>query len=167
MANRDLAPWTGGRSPMSFTPFARDPFTSFRREVDRLFNDFYAPAEGRSFGGGGGNSEALWPSVDVVDTGQAFTVSAEMPGLALDDIEIELQDNALTLSGEKKKEYKSDNGGRSYIERSYGRFERTIPLAADVDADRVEAHIKNGVLTVTLPKNQKGKEKTRRIPVQP
>lgn len=102
-----------------------------------------------------------------MDTGQAFTVTAEMPGLALEDIEIELQDNALTLSGEKKKEYKSDNGGRSYIERSYGRFERTIPLAADVDADRVEAHIKNGVLTVTLPKNQKGREKTRRIPVQP
>src|SRR5512143_3899485 len=149
MANRDLTPWTGGRG---LTPFVRDPFTSFRREIDRLFNDFYAPAEARSFAAAGPNGE-LFPSVDVVDTGQAFTVTAELPGLALEDIEIELQDNALRLSGEKKKEYKSDDGGRSYIERTYGRFERTIPLAAEVEADRVEAHIKNGVLTVTLPKN--------------
>jgi len=165
MTNRDLTPWTGGRGLTGFTPFARDPFTSFRREVDRLFNDFYAPAEGRSFAGS--NGEGLSPSVDVVDTGQAITVTAELPGLALDDINLELQDNALTISGEKKQEYKGENGGRSYIERAYGRFERTIPLAAEVDADRVEAKFKDGVLAVTLPKNEKAKDKTRRIPVRP
>jgi HSP20 family protein len=163
MVNRDLTPWSGGRG---LTPFVRDPFTSFRREVDRLFNDLYAPAEGRSFGATASGGE-LFPSVDVVDTGQAFTVTAELPGLALEDIELDLQDNALTLKGEKKKEYKDDNGARSYIERTYGRFERTIPLAAEIDADRVEAGFKNGVLTVTLPKNEKARDKTRKIEIRP
>jgi len=163
MLNRDLTTYGANRG---LTPFARDPFTSFRREVDRLFNDFYAPAEGRSFGAAA-NGDGLWPSVDVVDAGQAITVTAELPGLALDDIDLELRDNALTISGEKKKEYKDENGGRSYIERTYGRFERTIPLAAEVDADHVQAKFKNGVLAVTLPKNEMAKDKTRRIPVQP
>jgi HSP20 family protein len=162
MLNRDLTTYAGNRG---LTPFVRDPFTSFRREVDRLFNDFYAPAEGRSFAAS--NGDGLWPSVDVVDAGQAITVTAELPGLALDDIDLELRDNALTISGEKKKEYKDENGGRSYIERTYGRFERTIPLAAEVDADRVQAKFKNGVLAVTLPKNEKAQDKMRRIPVQP
>jgi HSP20 family protein len=161
MLNRDLTTYAGNRG---LTPFVRDPFTSFRREVDRLFNDFYAPAEGRSFAPGSG--DGLWPSVDVVDAGQAIEVTAELPGLALGDIDIELHDNALTISGEKKKEYKDENGGRSYIERTYGRFERTIPLAAEVDADRVQAKFKNGVLAVTLPKNEKARDKTKRIPVQ-
>lgn len=162
MANRDLTPWTGGRS---FAPLARDPFNAFRREVDRLFNDVYAPAEGRNFGAAG-NGDGLWPSIDVVEADQAFTVTAELPGLAETDIDLELHDNALTLSGEKKKEYKDDNGGRSYVERSYGRFERTIPLAAEIDADRAQARFKAGVLTVTLPKNEKARDKTRRIPIE-
>jgi HSP20 family protein len=162
MISRDLTPWTGGRG---LAPYARDPFASFRREVDRLFNDFYAPAEARSLAGAHG--EGLWPSVDVIEAGPDIKVTAELPGLALDDIEIELRDNALTISGEKKKEYAGENGGRAYVERSYGRFERTIPLAAEVDADRVEAKFKDGVLAVTLPKNEKARDKTRRIPVRP
>ncbi|HEX3364449.1 Hsp20/alpha crystallin family protein [Phenylobacterium sp.] len=162
MLNRDLTPFTGGRG---LAPYTRDPFTSFRREVDRLLSDFYAPAEGRSFGAA--NGDGLWPNVDVVDAGQAVTVTAELPGLALDDIELELHDNALTISGEKKKEYKDNNGARAYVERTYGRFERTIPLAAEVDPNRVEARFKNGVLAVTLPKNERAQEKTRRIPIQP
>lgn len=160
MIGRDLTPWTGGRG---LAPYVRDPFASFRREVDRLFNDFYAPAEGRSFAGGDG----LWPSIDVIEAGPEIKVTAELPGLALDDIQIELRDNALTISGEKKKEHGGEEGGRAYVERSYGRFERTIPLAAEVDADRVEAKFKDGVLAVTLPKNEKAKDKTRRIPVRP
>jgi HSP20 family protein len=162
MISRDLTPWTGGRG---LAPYARDPFASFRREVDRLFNDFYAPAEARSFAGA--NGEGPWPSVDVIEAGPDIKVTAELPGLALDDIEIELRDNALTISGEKKKEYAGENGGRAYVERSYGRFERTIPLAAEVDADRVEAKFKDGVLAVTLPKNEKARDKARRIPVRP
>ena len=161
MANRDLTPWTGGRG---LTPFGRDPFTSFRREVDRLFDDFFAPAEARSFGAAGA---ALWPSVDVRETDQAYIVTAELPGLEQKDIELNLRDNVLTLSGEKRQEKSDGENGRSYTERTYGRFERTLPLGADVDADRVEATFKNGILTVTVAKSAQAKDKARRIEIRP
>ena len=162
MANRELTPWTGGRG---LSPLGRDPFTSFRHEMDRLFDDFFAPAEQRSFGGG--NGVTLRPSVDVAETDQAYTVTAELPGLEQKDVELNLRDNALTLSGEKRQESREENGGRSYTERSFGRFERVIPLPEEVDADRVEANFKNGVLKVTLPKNPKAQDKARRIEIKP
>jgi HSP20 family protein len=162
MANRELTPWTGGRG---LSPFGRDPFTSFRHEMDRLFDDFFTPTEQRSFGGDAGVT--LRPSVDVAETDQAYTVTAELPGLEQKDVELNLRDNALTLSGEKRQESHEENGGRSYTERSFGRFERVIPLPEEVDADRVEANFKNGVLKVTLPKNPKARDKTRRIEIKP
>jgi HSP20 family protein len=165
MANRDLTPSTGGRG---MAPFGRDPFTSFRREMDRLFDDFLAPAESRSFAAAGPRAGAmLWPSVDVRETDQAYVVTAELPGLEQKDIELNLRDNVLTVSGEKRQEKSDGDNGRSYIERTYGRFERVIPLAADVDADRVEATFKNGILTVTVPKNAQAQDKAKRIEIRP
>jgi len=165
MANRDLSPWTGGRS---LTPFTVDPFNSFRREIDRLFDDFLLPSEQRSFGasngsGGGG----IRPSLDIAETDKAYTVTAELPGLEQKDVELTLRDNALILSGEKKQERNEEDGGVRYTERSFGRFERMVPLDAEVDADKVEARFRNGVLTVTLPKNPKAQDKTRRIEIRP
>lgn len=162
MANRDLTPWSGGRS---IAPFTLDPFSSFRREVDRLFDDFLAPAEQRSFGPANGGG--IRPSLEIAETGQAYTVTAELPGLEQKDVELTLRDNALILSGEKKQERKEENGGMRYTERSFGRFERVVPLDAEIDADQVDARFKNGVLTVTLPKNPKAQDKTRRIEIRP
>ena len=161
MANRDLTPWTGGRG---LSPFGRDPFTSFRREMDRLFDDFFVPTEHRSFVG---DSATLRPSVEVAETDQAYTVTAELPGLEQKDVELNLRDNALILTGEKRKETSQDTAGLSYTERSYGRFERVLPFGEEVDPDHVEAKFKNGVLIVTLPKNPKAKEKARRIEIRP
>jgi HSP20 family protein len=163
MANRELTPWTGGRS---LSPFARDPFTSFRQEMDRLFDDFLAPTERRSFGPSNGGG-AIRPSLDLAETDQAYTVTAELAGLDQKDVELTLRDNALVLSGEKKQERNEESGGVRYTERSFGRFERVVPLEAEVDADKVEARFKNGVLTVTLPKNPKAQDKTRRIEIRP
>lgn len=160
MTNRDLAPWTGGRS---LAPLGRDPFTSFRREVDRLFDDFFAPAEARSFASAA--TAAVVPSIDVRETDQAYTVTAELPGLERKDVELNLRDNALTLSGEKRAGHTEEDGGRAYTERSYGRFERVIPLDAEIDANKVRANFKNGILTVDLPKNAKAQDKTRRIEI--
>ena len=169
MANRDLSPWSRGTglSPLG----GRDPFGSFRREMDRLFDDFFAPVEGRSFAGqpatrNGGAMAALWPSLDVDETDQAYVVTAELPGLDAKDVQLDLKDNALTLSGEKRSEHKEENGGRRYSERSFGRFERTIPFPAEIDADKVEARCANGVLTITLPKNAPARDQARRIQIQ-
>ena len=170
MANRDLSPWRrqGGVQPLQ-SGLARDPFASFRREMDRLFDDFFLPVEGRSFAPAAQGQQAqgmILPSVDVHETDHAYTVTAELPGIDPKDVEISLDDNALTLRGEKRSERKEEDGGRRYTERSYGRFERTIPFGAEVDADRVEASCENGVLKVTLPKNAQAKDKSRRIQIK-
>jgi|SRR5579859_363296 len=163
MPNRDLAPWTGSRS---LSPFERDPFTSFRRQVDRLFDDFFSPLEPRSFAAAG-DGNGVWPRLDVHETDKAYTVLAELPGLEQKDVEVSLSDNALTISGEKRQEHAEADGDRTYTERTFGRFQRTIPLAAEVDVDKVQAKFKNGVLTVEAPKNPAARDKTRRIEVKP
>jgi HSP20 family protein len=138
MADRELGPWSGGRGLSPFN--LRDPFAPFRREMDRLFDDFFTPAEGRSFAPAIG-AQALWPRIDLEETDQAYIVTAEVPGLDEKNIELSLRDNILTISGEKREE------------RS--------------DADKVDAKFKNGVLAVTLPKSQKSEAKARRIEVKP
>jgi len=165
MANRDLTPYASGRTGL--TPFARDPFSSFRREMDRLFDDFFAPAETRSFAGGGNGGVGISPSIDLDETEKVFELTAELPGLDQKDVELALRDNAIVLSGEKRQERQEGEGGRRWSERSFGRFERVIPLPEEVDADKVAATFRNGVLKVTLPKNPKAQDKTRRIEIRP
>ena len=163
MANRDLTP----SRMQGLTAFGRDPFTSFRREMDRLFDDFFAPMETRSFAAPAQAGAGPWPSVDVTETDRAYVVTAELPGIELKDIDLSLHDNALTVRGEKRAQRDEEDNGRRYSERSFGRFERTIPFPTEVDADRVEASCENGVLTVTLPKNARAQDKTRRIEIRP
>jgi HSP20 family protein len=115
--------------------------TSLRREMDRLFDDFLLPGESRIFG-----SRALQPTIEVDETDQVYTVTAELPGVDQKDVQLDLKDNILTLAGERR-ESRSENGNsRHYSERIYGRFERRIPPDEEVDADKIEAHFNNGVL---------------------
>jgi HSP20 family protein len=160
MPNRGLTTRNGSRD---VAPYARDPFSVFRREMDQLFDSFFAPSEGRGERGMLGR----WPSLDVNESDAAYTVTAELPGLEPNEVELNLRDNCLTLSGEKRQEGRSEEGGRSWTERSYGRFERTLPFEAEIDPDRIEAKYKNGVLTVTLPKSQKAQASARKIEIKP
>ncbi|MDE2488437.1 MAG: Hsp20/alpha crystallin family protein [Alphaproteobacteria bacterium] len=173
MANRDLTPRSpgyGSRGTGLSTYGGRDPFGLFRREMDRLFEDFFTPMETRSFAAGAAAPMALggsWPSIELEDRDDAYVVRAEAPGVDPKDIELNLRDNALVISGEKRSERNEDQEGRRYSERSFGRFERTIPLESEVDADKVEATCSNGVLTITLPKNARAKDRSRRIEIKP
>ena len=162
MANRDLTPWRRGGAPI----FGGDPFLGFRREMDRLFDDFFAPAEARSFGSPAQAERALMPSIDVHESEKAYTVTAELPGIDPKDVELDLRDNALAIRGEKRSESTEEEGGRRYAERSYGRFERVIPLPVEVDSEKVEASCDNGVLKIVLPKNAQLRDKTRRIEIR-
>jgi HSP20 family protein len=163
MANRDLTPWRRHGAE----PFMRDPFGSFRREMDRLFDDFFAPAEARSFAPATQAARGMiMPSLDVDESDEAYMVTAELPGIDQKDIELSLDDNVLTLRGEKRLERNEREAGRHYTERSYGRFERSIPFAAEIDADRVQANCENGVLTIVLPKNPRARETSRRIEIR-
>jgi HSP20 family protein len=162
MANRGLTPRDGSRD---VSTYSRDPFSVFRREMDQLFDEFLTPFGGRGAVARGGRT--AWPSIDVEETETAYTVAAELPGVDPKDVDLNLRDNILTISGEKTQEQKSEEGGRSWTERSYGRFERSIPFEAEIDADRIEAGYRNGVLTVTLPKNAQAREKSRKIDIKP
>jgi HSP20 family protein len=158
---RNLVPWS--RSDRERSPAIRagsvDPVTSLHREVNRLFDDMFRSIDDARLWGGRG----AWPSVDVEETDKEYQVTAELPGLEERDVEVLLQDGLLTVRGEKKLETESRN--RSYSERFHGRFERQITLDRDVDESAVKANFKNGVLTVTVPKNARAIERRKRIPI--
>jgi HSP20 family protein len=130
---RALAPWTG--------------MTSFRKEMDRLFDRFLEPTWP--------DMPALgdWePKIDVSETKEAVVVKAEIPGVEQKDIALSLQEGVLTIKGEKEEEKEENDKRYHRVERSYGAFARALRLPAAVDASKVTATFKDGVLTVTLPK---------------
>ncbi len=168
MSVRDLIPWgrdSGSRAPGIFGNDRGNPLASFHREVDRLFDEVFRGFDSRLPAMGGMSSfGANWPSVEVSDGEKEIRVTAEVPGLGEKDIEVLLEDGVLTLKGEKKSE--TEDKGRNFSERFYGRFERRIPLGYEVEEDMVDARFKNGILTVTLPKTAKAQSQTRKIEIK-
>jgi len=162
MAMRDLIPWgrEQSRAPTLFGGGEeRSPFLSLRREVDRLFDDFFrSPMPSFGFV----RDMAVWPSVEVNETETQVRITAEVPGMGEKDVELLLEDGVLTLRGEKKSETRDKD--RGYSERYYGRFERRIALPSGVDEENAKADFRDGVLTVTLPKSAEV-ERGRRIPI--
>jgi len=156
------------------------PFDFMRRLSDDLDRLFGGVGLGRfdlaPFAGGGRDlwagmpelEEALWsPQVEIFKRGDKLVVRADLPGLERDDVSVGVtDDNALTISGERRRESAEGHGGYFRSERSYGRFFRSIPLPEGTDADRVEASFKNGVLEVTAPAPKREERRGRKINVQ-
>jgi HSP20 family protein len=129
-----------------------------RTEMDRLWDEYFGPGR-RALR----PLEETWlPAVDISETGDKITVKAEIPGMEAKDIEISMTGDTLTIKGEKKAE-REEEENYHMIERSYGSFSRSMKLPAVVDADKVEATYKNGVLTVVLPKKEEVKPKAIEI----
>jgi HSP20 family protein len=147
-AMKALTPWTG--------------MTRFRNEMDRLFERFWEPdfPEWRAVGPLGEWS----PTLDLADTKDALVVKAEIPGIDPKEIGLSFHDQTLTIKGEKKHEKEEKDEQYYRVERSYGAFARSIRLPVPVDASKVTATFKNGVLTVTLPKGAAAKGTT--IPIK-
>ena len=165
MSVRDLIPWgrSNNRTPAPYRDDDRSPFLSLHREMNRVFDDFFRDFDMRLPMMGGAGLNGGWPQVDLAETDKELTVTAELPGMEEKDVELLLQDGMLTLKGEKRSE--TEDKDRQFSERYYGRFERHIPLGAEVQADKAEARFKNGVLTVTLPKNPEALPKAKRIAI--
>jgi HSP20 family protein len=161
MNMRDLIPWgrNGSRTPSLFRDEPASPFLALHREVNRLFDETFRNFDAPSLFG----RLPSWPNVEISETDKEFRVSAELPGLEEKDVEVLLADGVLTIRGEKKAEVEDKE--RQFSERFYGRFERQIPLAVEVEADKVEASFKNGVLSVTLPKSATAEAKAKRIAI--
>lgn len=156
---RDLVPWgRNDRIPaMSGGDEPAHPVLTLHREMNRLFDDmlrgFDAPFSGLSRMSG--------PTLEVGETDTEYLVTAELPGLGKDDVEIVCQDGVLRIRGEKRGE---NRDGRTFSERWFGRFERRVALP-DVDDGQAEATFQDGLLRITLPKSERAKEKARRIPI--
>ena len=133
--------------------------TRLRREMDRLWDDFFGPGR-RAFR----PLEAQWaPMVDVSETAEAVTVKAEVPGMEAQDIDISLSGDVLTIKGEKKSEREEKKENYHLVERSYGSFSRSLKLPVAVEADKIEANYKQGVLTISCPKKPEAKPKAIEI----
>jgi len=152
-----------GQVPVERQVFT-NPVHEFRQAMDRLMENFFDGFDTRHFGR---RSDAFVPQVDVVDTDKEIRVSAELPGLDEKDIEVSLTREALTIKGEKREE--KEEKGKDYYrsERSYGSFTRIIPLPVEIDAEKVAASFKKGVLTVKLPKTKQAINETRKVSIKP
>ncbi len=157
MRIRELIPWRsqqGNENALS-RPEA-DPFFLFQHRMNRLFDDFLEGFDLAPFGreNGGSSVGVLSPKVDVAESNDSVQVTAELPGMKEEDIEVTVSDGNLVLRGEKKQEQETKEKNFHRVERSYGSFYRTIPLPADVDQARADATFKDGVLKVVLPKTE-------------
>ena len=140
-----------------------DPFrelTSLQDEVGRLFR--------RVGGADGGTGRESWmPSIDVIETSQAIKIKADMAGMKPEDVNLEVEENVLTLSGERRFEEQVEEGKYYRIERRYGSFSRSIALPQGVDTDAIEAHFEHGVLEVVVPKVETVRPKRIAVSVGP
>ncbi len=147
------------------------PFESLRGQVDRLFRDFETGFLQSPFYR---DVDHFWrrdlafpvtPAVDIVEKDNAFEITAELPGLDAKNIELSVTDDVLTIKGEKKEEKEERTKDRYVSERRYGSFRRSVQLPSSVDAGKIEANYKSGVLTVTLPKSAEAQKKQTVIPI--
>lgn len=159
MTIKDLLPWKREEKRIE-TRRAADPFAQFHHEMNRLVESFFGEGPLTAFG-----DSRLTPRVDVAERDAEIVVTAELPGVDEKDLELTIQNDVLTLSGEKRAERESRDGDFYRVERNYGSFHRQIFLPAEVREEDVRATFKNGVLTVRLPR-ARAQQTQKRIPIQ-
>jgi len=151
------------------------PVEGLRREIDRLFDDFGMGFRRSPFGRSLFAAEPFWrrelswtaaPAVDVTESDNAYEVTAELPGLDEKNIEVKVVNGNLTIKGEKQEEKEEKKKDYYLHERHFGSFERSFEVPDGVDADKIEASFKKGVLTVTLPKKPEAQKPEKKIEVK-
>ena len=160
----DLVPWKSNERGGQVAVRRGSYPSAFQNEFNRLFEDFF---ENSGLTPWSERFDGFNPRVNVAEREKEIEVTAELPGIAEEDVDISLTRDVLTIKGEKKQESERKEDNYTRVERSYGSFSRTISLPADVvDADNVEATFKNGVLTIVLPKREEAQQVSRRIAVK-
>ncbi|MFQ5658260.1 MAG: Hsp20/alpha crystallin family protein [Candidatus Methylomirabilales bacterium] len=143
-----------------------DPFQdliSLQERMNRLFDQTVARSCGERGGGVGGT----WaPAVDIYETADSVVLNAELPGLSKDDIDIQVRDHVLTLRGERRLEKEGKQENYLLVERAYGSFQRAFTLPPSIQADKIRAVFKSGVLEVSIPKGDEARPKQIKIEVK-
>lgn len=130
-------------------------YRTLRGEMDRIFDDFFGLTPAQREG-----TTTMWsPSVDISETDDNFVVRAELPGMKKEDIELEVENNMLSIRGERKFEKTDEGENFHFMERSYGSFYRSFTLPKNVDSETIGAEYKDGMLVVTIPKKEEVKPK--------
>ncbi len=161
MTLRSLVPSFGKK--MIPVKYDKNPFRLLHEDMNMLFDDFFRGFDLEPFGR---RLDLFSPDVEVFENDKEIKVSAELPGMDKKNIDVYLTDDSLTISGEKKEEKESNSKEYYMKERSYGSFKRTIPLCSEIENDKIDAHFKKGVLTITLPKSAKAIEEKKKIKVK-
>ncbi|WP_417804200.1 Hsp20/alpha crystallin family protein [Thalassospira lucentensis] len=161
----------GSARRFSSVPVGADPFTlisrGLGRDFDQMIGSIFGDRAVSSRSEDDAQTEAksfLSPRIDVHEAEDHIELSAELPGVEQDDVDVSVLEGVLTVTGEKKSTRESNDGAR-VVERSYGHFKRSFRLPETIDADKIAASFKNGVLTLTLPKVVEEKPEPRKITV--
>jgi HSP20 family protein len=164
MAFGSLIPWREKADVPARQEDRLDPFLSLRRELDRMFDDFFEGAFLRfpAFGSTG----IVSPTIDVEDNEKELVVSAELPGLDSNDFEVTMAGDVLTIKGEKKDQREGKKGGAHYVERRFGSFSRSVRLPFEAGDQKVDATYDKGVLTIRVQKPAELAKAARRIEIK-
>jgi HSP20 family protein len=145
------------RHPVYFRPFFGPRVV--RGDLNRVFEGLFDETTGKDAGD-------FNPAIDLVDTKETLQVKVELPGVKKENVEISIKDDLLTISGEKREETEEKDENRYYVERSYGSFSRKLTLPALVKTDEIKATFTDGILEITLPKDEEDKNKEVKVKVQ-
>ena len=143
-----------------FTDQLIEPFTQLRTEVDRLFESFPFRLPTLRLG-----RFATAPALEMTETEKSYKITAELPGIDPENVEVTFEDGILRIAGEKKEEREENERGYRLSERNYGAFERLIEIPSGANPDKIDAKFKNGVLTIAVAKTGEDKRNVRRIKV--
>jgi HSP20 family protein len=144
------------------TTFPSD-ILSMQKEINHMFDRFF---RGGTLDDSGIMPTTWLPAVDLIEEDDQLLAKVELPGVTKDDVKITLQDNTLTIRGEKKQEKETKESNYHRLERSYGSFQRSFALPTSVKADKVEAQYKDGILTITMPKAEEARRKQIEVKVR-
>lgn len=157
MVRRSLSPLSGS--------YGGDPFFSLQREMNRLFDDAWGRFGATPRGGQSQGGADIDARINVSETEKELRITAELPGVNEEDVDVTLEGDVLTIRGEKK--FEQTRGGEKehyhFVERSYGSFQRSVQLPYPVKPEDVRAEFHNGVLALTLPKGEQ--QQRRKIPI--
>lgn len=143
-----------------FTEQLIERFSQLRNEVDSLVDRYPFKLPAMKFG-----RPVSVPALDMTETENDYKITAELPGIEPQDVEVTYEDGVLRIAGEKKEQREEKERGYRLSERSYGAFERIVELPSEADAEKIDASFKSGVLTITIPKSAEAKRNVRKIQI--
>lgn len=160
MATKQMTRPPVARRQPDFTDQLIEPFAQFRTEVDRLFEGFPFRLPTFKFA-----RFASAPALEITETDKLYKITAELPGIEAEDVDVTYEDGVLRIGGDKKEEREENERNYRLSERSYGEFERLVALPSGANPEKIDAAFKNGVLTITVAKSGEEKPGVRKIKI--